>query len=560
MTNPETPIHHPGELLGPYELERLLGRGAAAEVWQAIETGDLGFRKRQALKLLRPPPGEMEAQKKALITEARVCGHLKHPGVVDVYRVGEHSGEIYVAMEFVDGPDLNTLLEGLRFDRVEIPIPVCIEMAIEICDALDHAHTARADDGSDLQIIHRDLKPSNILVDRRGVLKISDWGLVKSSINLESTTRGVVKGTPGYIAPEVWGGTRDFRPSVDLFAVGAMLYEFVVGERLFQGRNLARIAEQVARRKPEDEAAELAPRAPALVPVVARLLQRVPANRHQTAEEVSAALREIHGQMDTRQTLKDFLRDCAPLVEQLAPAVTGTGRIGADPEMTVETPIPGPPTLDSAAAEPLSEIGGGGQGPAVDQGAQTVADDRALAGDDSEPPTDPHLKPVGARPPKSAPARPTFEAPSTVTMPPSGTMPAPGSAFGPDGPLGTTNKEASAVPATRAMAQIAMPGTEPDTQAGPPKATRLQAPPIPEDAADTIPPEAGRKLPARPDTPQPPAQAGDTGRRRKRKRNPAKRRRKAPPPQKRGTSKLALAAVAFGVALLVIGIVLAASR
>ena len=85
--NAEKPIHSAGEELGPYVLERLLGRGAAAEVWQAVETGDLGFRKRQALKLLRPPPGEMEAQKKALITEARVCGHLKHPGVVDVYRV-----------------------------------------------------------------------------------------------------------------------------------------------------------------------------------------------------------------------------------------------------------------------------------------------------------------------------------------------------------------------------------------------------------------------------------------------------------------------------------------
>jgi len=562
MTNPETPIHHPGELLGPYELERLLGRGAAAEVWQAIETGDLGFRKRQALKLLRPPPGEMEAQKKALITEARVCGHLKHPGVVDVYRVGEHSGEIYVAMEFVDGPDLNTLLEGLRFDRVEIPIPVCIEMAIEICDALDHAHTAKADDGSALQIIHRDLKPSNILVDRRGVLKISDWGLVKSSINLESTTRGVVKGTPGYIAPEVWGGTRDFRPSVDLFAVGAMLYEFVVGERLFQGRNLARIAEQVARRKPEDEAAELAPRAPELVPVVARLLQRVPANRHQTAEEVSAALREIHAATDTRQTLKDFLRDNSVLVEQIAPAVTGTGRVGADPEMTVETPLPGPPTLDSGAAEPLSAVGPAvlvpGQGAGIDQGAPTVADD-PLAGEDAEPPTDPNLKPIGARPAPAA-KKPTFEAPSTVTMDPSGQMPTAGSAFGPDGPIGTTDEEAAAVPATRAMAQIAMPGSEPDTEAAPVKATRLQAPPVPEEAADTIPPEAGRPLPQRPEAPSPPQSASESARKRKRKRHPAKRRRKGPPPKKRGTSKLALVAVAFGVALLIVGIVLVMTR
>ncbi|MCO4774102.1 MAG: serine/threonine protein kinase, partial [Deltaproteobacteria bacterium] len=449
MTTPATPIHTPGELLGPYELERLLGRGAAAEVWQAVETGDLGFRKRQALKLLRPPPGEMEAQKKALITEARVCGHLKHPGVVDVYRVGEHNGEIFVAMEFVDGPDLNNLLEGLRQQKVQIPIPVCLEMAVEICEALDHAHTARADDGAELEIIHRDLKPSNILVDRRGVLKISDWGLVKSSINLESTTRGVVKGTPGYIAPEVWGGTRDFQPSVDLFAVGAMLYEFVVGERLFQGRNLARIAEQVARRRPEEEAARVGVRAPALVPIMTRLLQRVPASRYQTAEEASAALREVHASVGTRETLKDFLRGVSHIVQRLSPAVTGTGRVGADPELTVDTPVPGPPAL--APTGSVVQL--------VDQNAPTLADDPSPAADDDEQPTDPNLAPIGGKVSPGATESPggnvQFPAPRTVIFTPGEDVKTEmASAFGPSGPVGTEG-ESKAVPATRAMPQVA---------------------------------------------------------------------------------------------------------
>ena len=127
----EDPKHHSGEQFGSYSLERALGRGAAAEVWLAVEEGDLGFRKRQALKLLRPPPGEMETQKQALINEARVCGHLKHPGVVDVYKVGEQAGEIYIAMEFVDGPDLDSLLKELRSDAIQIPVSVALDMAIE---------------------------------------------------------------------------------------------------------------------------------------------------------------------------------------------------------------------------------------------------------------------------------------------------------------------------------------------------------------------------------------------------------------------------------------------
>lgn len=534
----ETPIHTQGEQLGSYQLERLLGRGAAAEVWQAIETGDLGFRKRQALKLLRPPPGEMEAQKKALITEARVCGHLKHPGVVDVYRVGDHAGEIYVAMEFVDGPDLNTLIEGLRRQKVEIPVSVCIEMAIEICDALDHAHTACDDTGASLEIIHRDLKPSNILVDRRGVLKITDWGLVKSSLNLESTTRGVVKGTPGYIAPEVWGGTRDFQPSVDLFAVGAMLYEFVVGARLFQGGNLARIAEQVARRKPEEEAAQVGRRAPVLEVVVSKLLQRVPANRYQTAEEAADTLRSAYNEVEPKTTIKNFLRDVSHIVEELSPMVTGVGRAGVDPAMAVDEP-----TLGSAPSGP------------------TVDDSERSTNDDEEHPTDPNMPPNAA----VSPSGPVFEAPWTVSLPVNGPGGL-GSAFGPDGPLGTEG-QASDVPATRAMLQIDM--SEPPTESlgeapADVGATRVQPrmPEIPEEAKATIPPEGGRRA----------ISTGPIAPKKRRKKRPVRARAGAPrkrrkrtspaakPPQKRGTSLFAMLAVIGGVTLLVIGIWLALNR
>jgi len=355
--HPSPTPHSPGESFGPYVLERLLGRGAAAEVWQATETGDMGFTKRQALKLLQPPPGEMEAQKNALINEARVCGHLKHPGVVDVYRVGEQDGELYIAMEFVDGPDLNTLLVALRDRGMEIPLGAAVDAAIDLCDALEYAHATRDGSGQPLDIVHRDLKPSNVLVDRRGVLKISDWGLVKSTLNIESTTRGIVKGTPGYIAPEVWGGTRDFRPAADLFAVGAMLYEFVVGERLFRGRNLARIAEQVARRKPAEEAARVGERCPELVPVVERVLQRVPSRRHQTAAELGEALRTVREQLPPRESLRRFLREVTPLIDEVAP-VESSGPVPRDQAMS-QAVTPRLDSADSAIATPArpAEIG-----------------------------------------------------------------------------------------------------------------------------------------------------------------------------------------------------------
>ncbi len=552
------PLHTEGEILGPYVLERLLGRGAAAEVWQAVESGELGFRKRQALKLLRPPPGEMEAQKKALINEARVCGHLKHPGVVDVYRVGEHNGVIYIAMEFVDGPDLNTLLEGLRRQKIQIPISVCMDMAIEITDALDHAHTARGDDGKALQIIHRDLKPSNILVDRRGLLKISDWGLVKSALNLESTTRGVVKGTPGYIAPEVWGGTRDFRPSIDLFAVGAMLYEFVVAERLFRGRNLARIAEQVARRKPEDEAKRVAERCPELVPIMENLLQRVPGKRFQTAAELSKVLRELRASLGGGERLKDFLRETSQLVERMAPSVTGTGRVKPrSGDTAVSPPIPPPYQLPSDApdsidlmdkepklnlADSVREMDSivDGEVTVAPGGEPTVAPAEESAADlppdpdDSEPATDPSMIAAPALAPKAG--QPGFEVLQTVAMSPMEV-----SSFGHSDSIAS-----SAVPATRAMpAQGSLSGQSP------------QGPNYPEEAVETLPPDGPARVPA-------PGRASTSGvrkrkRKRKRKRTGAARSRPArplaPPPSK-GPSKGMILFVVGGLTLLAIGIIL----
>ncbi len=311
--------HQPGEQIGPFTLERALGRGAAAEVWLATETSELGFSKRQALKLLQPPPGELEEQKEALLNEARVCGLLKHPGVVDVYKVDSIAGELFIAMEFIDGPDLNTLLHALRVRGISLPVGAALDIAIELSEALDYVHNAQGPDGEDLHIIHRDLKPSNVLVDRIGVLKITDWGLVKSHINIGATTRGVVKGTPGYISPEVWGGTREFKPAGDLFAVGAILFEAVQGERLFQGRNLGKIAQQVAHRSPREEAEKVQQRCPDLVPILEKLLQRNPEHRHQRAAELIPELREVRDLYPARESFKAFIQDHSKLLEEIAP-------------------------------------------------------------------------------------------------------------------------------------------------------------------------------------------------------------------------------------------------
>ena len=502
----QVPAHEPGEVFGPYTLERPLGRGAAAEVWQVVEEGDLGFSKRQALKLLKPPPGEMEAQKKALINEARVCGRLKHPGVVDVYKVGAHEGELFIAMEFVDGPDLNTLLVALRRRKHEFPVRAALAAAVDLTEALEYAHNAADDDGERLGIVHRDLKPSNVLVDRRGMFKISDWGLVKSTLNIESTTRGIVKGTPGYIAPEVWGGTRDFKPAADLFAVGAMLYEFLAGERLFQGRNLARIAEQVARRKPEEEAAKIADRCPELVPVLTKLLQRAPARRYSSGTELLAELRPLADKAEG-PTLKTFLRSVRPVLDEIAPVrpttrfpksstASGSGAVPDRPP----TPMPPPPRPepDLTATDEGPALQPHQLGPDADTASQSgLPADSAPAGSEARRESDVALDsasiPEGFDP-EETPAPPSF-----ITG------------------AGRTGDDVNDVPATRAM---------------PPSAS--------------MPAELGPAAPA----PTPPRPLGPDGKPRRRRR----RRRPPPPPKKVPSSGLAVVVVVFGLLMLGAGI------
>ena len=531
--------HEAGERLGPYTLERPLGRGAAAEVWQVVEAGALGFQKRQALKLLRPPPGEMETQKKALINEARVCGRLKHPGVVDVYKVGEESGELFIAMEFVDGPDLNTLLVALRRRSIQLPLRASIEAAIDLAEALHYAHEIHDDDGELLNVVHRDLKPSNVLVDRRGVLKISDWGLVKSTLNIESTTRGIVKGTPGYIAPEVWGGTRDFKPAADLFAVGAMLYEFIVGERLFQGRNLARIAEQVARRKPEDEAARVGERCPPLVPVMTKLLQRAPVNRYQTGNELVQELRPVLEQYRD-EPLKAFLRRVRDVVDEIAP-ISRSSRMSQQqkPEIPVGSPGASPSQLRvtdpgakrSGPVDLVAEGGGLRQPPTEELPTpaglapnDTEELDEAAATGPMEPPRRAAPVPEPTPPPAALESHPEPDPPSGAGAP--GGLLASGS--------WVQGQSTSDVPATRAMA---------------PSST------LPQAAAAIAPPGAT----ATPGPEESGIRIGPDGRPRRRKRRPGgvarKGGRRAAPTARRFPPPVLATAVALtGVLLLLLGV------
>lgn len=298
--------YSPGDRLDRFRLEKLLGKGAFGQVWLAVDEGGFGFEKRVALKILLDI--ENEDRVDALIREARICAGLNHPNVIDVYGVGEADGVVYVVMEYVEGETLASLWRDLEYMEVPFPRSIVCDLGIAVAEALHHAWTAKNTQGDQLAVVHRDLKPANIMVSVRGVAKVGDFGVAKALPEPSDTMSGRLKGTPSYLAPEVWQGTREFKPTVDLWGLGVILWELTVGRRFFGKVKVAQIFGILADRDPADEAAGVAERFPPLAPIVEHLLQRDPAKRPQTALEVAEALRAVRQELGPGGDLLQFMR------------------------------------------------------------------------------------------------------------------------------------------------------------------------------------------------------------------------------------------------------------
>jgi len=285
----------PGARLGPYEIAERVGVGGMGEVYRATDTR-LG--RIVALKVLPGAMADDPARRQRLEREARTIASLSHPHICTLYDVGVADGASFLVMEYLEG---DTLAQRLR--RGPLPVADALRYAIEIADALDHAHR----DG----ITHRDLKPANVMLTRSGA-KLLDFGLAKAfareeapalSAETESLTeQGSILGTVPYMAPEqLEAGKADAR--TDIFAFGTVLYEMVSGRRPFDGASKASVIAAILEREPAPMDATAQPgdasgtgTVPSLLDhVIARCLAKSPDERWQTAGDLMRELRWIAG-------------------------------------------------------------------------------------------------------------------------------------------------------------------------------------------------------------------------------------------------------------------------
>ena len=286
-----------GSMLGPYLLGDRLGLGGMAEVYVAQRAGPRGFAKRFAVKRILPELAQDARFVAMFCDEARICAALCHPNIVQVVDFGEANGELFMAMEFVDGVSLARLLRSVSARRERFPRAIALHIAHEVLRGLAFAHDAQDEHGRPLGIVHRDVSPGNVLIGRAGEVKLGDFGIVRSEFVDRRTYPGELKGKVGYMSPEQVMGT-EVDPRSDLFTVGIILAEMLLARPLFSGQNEFEILTSIY----EANLSVLSRHAEELPPVVLatlrKALARDPAERFQNALEFAGALRDIARDLD----------------------------------------------------------------------------------------------------------------------------------------------------------------------------------------------------------------------------------------------------------------------
>ena len=288
--------HKPGiDLAKRYRFIGEIGRGGMANVYLTATRGALGgFQKLVVIKLLRADLAEEQEFREMFLAEARLGARLNHPHVVQTYDVGEDNGRYYLAMEFVDGQTLENVRRSPEAGRF-FPPRMQLEVLVHVLAGLHYAHELADYDGKPLNVVHRDVTPSNILLGYDGRVKLVDFGVAKALDSGTQTRAGVVKGKTGYMAPEAFTDSGHADRRADIYSVGVLLWETLVGRRMWKHLN----STDRLQRAIEGEIEPLRPLIPDLPPrleqICLKALHSKPDDRYATAAELQA---EIEGYLE----------------------------------------------------------------------------------------------------------------------------------------------------------------------------------------------------------------------------------------------------------------------
>jgi len=279
---------------GKYTLMRRLAAGGMAEIYLALRRSVGQFEKFLVIKRILPSMNNDRAFIEMLVNEATLAATLSHSNIVHVYDVGQVDGTYYIAMEHIEGEDIQSIVRAMKHKGVtEFPLEHTLGIILGVCAGLAYAHEKCDAKGSPLGIVHRDISPRNIVVSYTGDVKIVDFGIAKSGLDSDDEEKdGQLKGKAPYMSPEQAAGQGvDWRS--DIFSTGVMLFELTTGRRLFKGASEYETLKMICERDYPRPSQVRPGYPPALDRIVMRALAKRREERYQSAREMQADLEDF---------------------------------------------------------------------------------------------------------------------------------------------------------------------------------------------------------------------------------------------------------------------------
>lgn len=351
-------------MLGKYRLIAELAHGGMGTVYLAVAQGPAGFHKLVVIKQLRPAFAGNASFREMFLQEARLAAYLHHPNIVQTYEIVCDSEQGYfIVMEYLDGVSLKRAVRHLRARGSPQVQALYRRVILDALAALEYAHDLKDFDGKPLDLVHRDVNPDNILIVYGGYTKLFDFGIAKAANSNQETQAGILKGKLRYMAPEQMTGD-DIDRRTDLFAVGGMLWDALVGRPLWEGtRSIDVMSGLVKGAIPRPRSVNPAVSAD-LDQICMRALAFEPADRYPTATALRADLERAFGpEMMSVEELgalvssafdQDRQRMRALVAEQLRPGQDAPLRLIAP---SASDPVPA--SVSAVAPLPAAATGGG---------------------------------------------------------------------------------------------------------------------------------------------------------------------------------------------------------
>ncbi|MDO8462602.1 MAG: serine/threonine-protein kinase, partial [Deltaproteobacteria bacterium] len=290
MPEPTVPTGEPP--FGQYHLTEKIAQGGMAEIFKG-KTVDLhGLEKTVVIKRILPHIAANPEFVTMLIDEAKIAVQLSHGNIAQIYDLGKISEDYFIVMEYVPGKSVSQIARKLRSLNQPCPIPIACTIAAEIAAGLDYMHRKKDEEGNPLGIIHRDISPQNIIVSESATIKIIDFGIAKAKTKIVTTDSGVIKGKFAYMSPEHAEGEKlDHRS--DIFSLGIILHELLVGQRLFKGKNNAETVRKVKKARVSRPSTDRPEVPPELDAIVLKALARDREKRYQRASSLHEDLTKL---------------------------------------------------------------------------------------------------------------------------------------------------------------------------------------------------------------------------------------------------------------------------